>query len=462
MEKMVSLSLISSSRCNMKCSFCYLHKNKSFYEYDKYLRAMWRNGDYIENVKKTIDKLGINPNDITNVTFWGGETTIDLDDIIPALPKMFEYFPKIKRLWFSTNWHTSVDKIVEFYKAWGQAAPDNQYISMQASIDGPPGPCCEQGHPGDWDIYIKNYKRLAELWPEAQKEVPKLRSLKLTTNSTIGKELYYDIFSDKQKTYNYLKFMLDKEKEIREIVTAGGVLGFKINLPGIALPIEGGADEGFKYFNSVMNITNVINKYFSDNQWLMNSIPIRNREAPYTDLLMRDYACGSLLSSFNILPDGTITECHSSFADVLDPYYQELKDSDDHSAVLAARLNRKIAFNPIKMTDEEIARMKEIIMNGYRNSIATITALKMGMLQEMALSGQVDNKLINNPILQLKTVRVNSMNNTCSRENLIQTHNPYLSSPDQFRRLYNGLAEYILNHPEKQQKMREGYWNAGK
>ena len=34
-------------------------------------------------------------------------------------------------------------------------------------------------------------------------------------------------------------------------------------------------------------------------------------------------------------------------------------------------------------------------MNGYRNSIATITALKMGMLQEMALSGQVDNKLIN-------------------------------------------------------------------
>lgn len=459
MEKMVSLSLISSSRCNMKCSFCYLHKNKSFYEYDKYLREAWRSGAYIEKVKETTDKMKIDPKDITNVSFWGGETTIDLDDIIPALPKLFEYYPNIYRIWFSTNWHTSIDKLIEFYKAWGRAAKRGQYISAQASIDGPAGPCCEQGHPGDWDTYIANYKRLAELWPAAQAEVPNLKSLKLTTNATINKELYFDIFTDEQKTYDYLKFMFDKEKEIKKIVTDGGILAFKMNLPGIALPMEGDKEDGYKYYDAIINMTNVIDKYFSDNEWLASAVPIRNRFIPHIQLLQQEYACNSMVGTLNILPDGTITECHSSFADVLDNYYQELKDSDDHKAVLAARINRMIAFNPSKMSDEEIERQMILIKQGYRGSISTITALKMGMLQELALSGQIDSKLLDNPMLQLKALRSNVMNETCSRENLINAHNPYINTPDQFKRLYNGLTEYVLDHPEKQAKMREGYWN---
>ena len=453
-ESMASLSLISSSRCNMKCSFCYLHKNKSFYEYDKYLREVWRNGEYIEKVKETTDKMGIDPLTITNITFWGGETTIDLDDIIPALPKLFEYYPKIKRLWFSTNWHTSVDKIIDFYKAWGQAAPAYQYISMQASIDGPPGPCCEQGHPGDWDIYMKNYKRLAELWPEAQKEVPNLRWLKLTTNATINQDLFYDIFLDRQKTYDYLKFMIDKETEISAIVKAGGVLAFEMHLPGIALPHVTDDKDGIKYLACINNIENIVQEFFPNHQ-LAQYIPIRNNTIHYIDMVQQDYACGSMLHSLNILPDGSITECHSAFADVIDDYYNEIIASGDKNAILTSRINRKIAINPSKETPESIERIKAIINHGYRNTNSTITSLKSAMVKELALSGQVPKELADDAEQRLRLIRAASQLNVCSRENLLQSRNPYLGSPDQFRRFYNGTIQYMLNYPEKQSRIKE-------
>ena len=77
------------------------------------------------------------------------------------------------------------------------------------------------------------------------------------------------------------------------------------------------------------------------------------------------------------------------------------------------------------------------------------------MVKELALSGQVPKELADDAEQRLRLIRAASQLNVCSRENLLQSRNPYLGSPDQFRRFYNGTIQYMLNYPEKQSRIKE-------
>lgn len=56
-NQLTSLTLISSAMCNLDCSFCYLNKNKSFTSFNTLVRKAWKDGTYISNVCKSLDKL---------------------------------------------------------------------------------------------------------------------------------------------------------------------------------------------------------------------------------------------------------------------------------------------------------------------------------------------------------------------------------------------------------------------
>ena len=108
---------------------------------------------------------------------------------------------------------------------------------------------------------------------------------------------------------------------------------------------------------------------------------------------------------------------------------------------MMTQIRYRIAINPSKETPESIERIKAIINHGYRNTNSTITSLKSAMVKELALSGQVPQELANDAEQRLRLIRAASQLNVCSRENLLQSRNPYLGSPDQFRRFYNGTIQ---------------------
>jgi len=63
-EKINSISVITSTICNLNCKFCYLHKNNSYKEYHKMLTQAWENGDYVNNVKLALTNLNHDLNDV--------------------------------------------------------------------------------------------------------------------------------------------------------------------------------------------------------------------------------------------------------------------------------------------------------------------------------------------------------------------------------------------------------------
>ena len=55
------LDLMGSSSCDLKCSYCYISKNCSFYNYDEVIKKAWEDGSYLKNTKEVFKKLNSDP-----------------------------------------------------------------------------------------------------------------------------------------------------------------------------------------------------------------------------------------------------------------------------------------------------------------------------------------------------------------------------------------------------------------
>ena len=79
MENKYGLSLLVSENCNMKCSFCYQHKEKA------------KKNMSIETAEKAIEKIRQEPGFNGEIEFFGGEPSLNLDVIEHVMNKYPEY-----------------------------------------------------------------------------------------------------------------------------------------------------------------------------------------------------------------------------------------------------------------------------------------------------------------------------------------------------------------------------------
>ena len=179
-----SLSLMTAAVCNLKCDFCYLHKNEAYKKFDKQLLEAWDTGEYLDNVERSLDRLDIDYNSVMMWQLWGGETLIHIDHVTPNVKRIFQMFPKVHTLRVSTNWTQPVKKYIEFLREVDKYITKPSIIITQLSIDGPEGTdYAKYGHNGNYTVYRKNIKEFAD----ALREEPlKNLSHQFTLNATVG------------------------------------------------------------------------------------------------------------------------------------------------------------------------------------------------------------------------------------------------------------------------------------
>lgn len=114
MNKINSITSLVSSSCNLNCSFCYLHKHDTLIKYDQEILKSWKNKTYLFTIKKVLEKLKENPQNIISWSFWGGETLIHIKEITPNIENMLKFFPNIQRISLSTNWTINIQDFFDF------------------------------------------------------------------------------------------------------------------------------------------------------------------------------------------------------------------------------------------------------------------------------------------------------------------------------------------------------------
>ena len=132
-----AVTLNASSVCNLKCAYCFQPKVPSvMYRNNEKTKEWLRSGKFIEDI------LYVFGDQIEDLTFWGGEPSINFPLITPWMDRVFKSFPKLKHIFYSTNISTerlaqnTVDliKTIEDCKKRLNRKLDFQ---IQFSLDGP-------------------------------------------------------------------------------------------------------------------------------------------------------------------------------------------------------------------------------------------------------------------------------------------------------------------------------------
>nr|DAS23013.1 MAG TPA: radical SAM peptide maturase, FibroRumin system [Caudoviricetes sp.] len=166
MENRYGLSLLVSENCNMKCSFCYQHKEKA------------KKNMAIETAEKAIEKIKQEPGFNGEIEFFGGEPSLNLELIEHIMNKYPEYRyciisnglwvdnPKacelMKRMWHVTISIEGTDYAYQTIKKQPSVRKmiekvnkiEGLYVSFNISINGL--------LLRDFDEYVENLKFIAE------------------------------------------------------------------------------------------------------------------------------------------------------------------------------------------------------------------------------------------------------------------------------------------------------------
>ena len=450
-----TISLISSTTCNLNCSFCYLHKNQSYKEFDKLVRQAWADGSYLDNAIKTVERFN-SGDKIFQCQLWGGETLLHIDDVTKNLQKFYLYFPNVTLWKISTNWLIDVNKFFEFIKELDLYAPKDTIIQTQLSIDGPKGGYAEQGHNVSLEAYQKNMIDFAFLMNNY-----KLNNVKVdfTINATLNKQTYIEKLSNYDEMKHYVTFMRDLVKFIDNLCVSKALnISAHMIFPGCAVPAPDSSEEGKKIADIIKMWEIVRDKEFPDaDKYFVFQYGIGELTGCKSMLIPND-ECSELNGSLTINYNGDIAECSGAFIDNFEPYLQELIEEGDMNSYYTSVSRNQLVYNPGTISDSDFEEKQWQVTQGYKQNESTYVALAFRAAIELANANQIDYRYKYDRDLLLRHVISMLHTASCSRENLKDTKIPYMASIGLLRRYLNGIMDYAYNVKKAESiKRREEY-----
>lgn len=445
------LSVLTSSICNLDCSFCFLNKNKAFKNYDAIIKQSWQDFSYLNNVEKSLKKLKINFNNVRSISYWGGETLIYINDITKNIPKLFKLFPNIDEIRFSTNWTIDEMKLFEHLKEIDKNANNLVKIHMQCSIDGP-YEFTENGHHISFDIYEKKFINF--LNHVNQYKFNKIK-INMITNSTLSKETFLNKLDTEEKIYQYIKGMDDLNVLLKSHCISRYVdVTETITFPKPAYPYTTTSQEGLIFTNINSLWQKVKIKHFPNlslNFILAHGSNIGGENKNY---FSPNYECCELIHHYTMLPDGGITHCSGTYLYHYLDYQKELLSNNQQAEFLTTKIESKLAFNPLIMADDELEDQL-YFLSILGNTNITYIYYTFNLAKKLARIGQIDSKYLENNELLLKHVLIFLRGFTCPRENIAQTKIFYCCSPSTIRHYFNGTMDLIEHNDLQKIKKKE-------
>lgn len=126
--------------CNLSCDYCLIAKaektTKNKIQLLEETKKAILNGQYLNNIKNSLNRLEIDYNNLTEFEIWGGEPTLVLKELTQVWPEWQKNFSNLNTIGFSTNGINYYEDIFNFIIEIEKNAKKNITISIQYSYDG--------------------------------------------------------------------------------------------------------------------------------------------------------------------------------------------------------------------------------------------------------------------------------------------------------------------------------------
>lgn len=435
--KIETLSLIASTRCNLRCTYCFLCKTESSSITDDKIREAVTDGSYLYNCNRVITTLGATCGDITKLDFWGGEPTLNLSLWIEKIPDWAKYYKNIETIGFVTNGTFSPEEMIKFIKVCDDKFYNLKEFEIQVSLDGP-GEITSKYRGIDPDTIISNVERFLKLLHNVLLTHTKVI---IPFKPTVTIDNYNLIHSSIASATNYYRWWSDIFKRLENVCTSSNFLGCSLCHLTYALMDDYTQDQGLGFAHSY-NVYENLNWDSIIHDGLLNDIyKTANPRNMVIDFENGDYSttyyCGAYTDSIMVRYDGSIIGCLAGLYNDDEQYKLDIKDNPQE-LLYNQMVPKHFYFKPLQEKPEYIDKFIHH-KQSIRESINTPMSGGMAIAHELALSGQISKVYIENLDLLLRHLYLIQGKSMCYYNNLRNSGLIYVPTPGTYRLFLNGF-----------------------
>ena len=446
LRKKKNLSIIASSNCNLRCSYCFLKHKECYDEEDKKIIAALSSGEFINNIEKSLDKMLISKDDFTTINFWGGEPSLHLDKFALYIRQLLTDFKNIEEIGISTNMTTDINNFIIFIESLESFGKPIEFI-IQISTDGP-----------DYIQENSRGKIAQKIHDNIDKLIDYFNNRKFNYvrcgiyyKATISFDMLKNICTSRDSIIKYLSFF-DKETNYfnNKIINRNfKILSDDDLSAGIVAPADYSQDDGvlIAYFARLFDSIDFKKeglKYYCN-----TNLPIKMFFESYKhkDYLYESF-CGAGFISLMFRWDGSLAQFSQSFMEDKQEYLDYIKKDKNltHLAKLAQENyiypnNDNIKYPDIKKQLDLKEKFFEYIIDFQKTII-------IGYMYQLAESGFISSIYKNNLKLICKHAPLCLYATGCFHNNTKSTYNPFVPCLGSIKLLANGLLEYYYERGE--------------
>lgn len=436
MSKSKTAVLYSSSLCNLKCTYCYINKNKALNHIDKIIEESFNDEDYYFNFIKRYFEKG----DLENLEVWGAETFLHMDRVFPTIHKLIEYYPFFNSFFASTNfsydsWCTKVFDLLNQFALY----PARRFnVCLQLSLDGPEHITDATRGKGTTQACLRNFDKLLSLTDE----IPDNVHLSLAFKPTLSIDTIY-LLNTKESIIQYYQFFESLLKKAYDLNS--DKISINHPVPNMGVPVPAKKQDGIYFMELVKRCREIekedtINHYFDYYDDITPfSTNIRPRDGYSVEYPC--FNCGTGSSVIGFLPNNLISACHNGFCDVVEEYEKEfIRDPNSSIDIKTFKPTKNIFTH----TEETYERYEEEINLYNCNGSKCRTASLAAYIRMLAISGEIEERYTTEKGAIEGALKFQSCTCNCLRDNYQVTGSTLLPPEGMIILLLNGAIDYIM------------------
>ncbi len=456
-----SLTLISSESCNLNCSYCKIAKMEhGFHQKEaQELRESFINGTYVDNIITIFKKYKIDPNKVEYFQYWGQEPTTTLDVLADQFPRLYSFFPNVKRSFFSTNGVNWYERILHYIEMVDKTVTHPFTIEIQISYDG--GYSNEQLRGVKSEIIENNiFKLMSNLDGLNLKNV----KLDISFHNVISFDLIKELYKGNNPDANIKTFWDNAHKFLNKCKLLCSLdekfLNFNTCMsPGLINPYNATKEEGelfVKFYEDNCRL-DIPESIFAVRQFTFNftephkdlediDAEIRNilDNMHIENIKSMDPGCNSVVGNINIRYTGEVMHCQNVAHSLT---LEEIEGADYNEIDLDIKKNQLMHHaypNIISGDSNDIHKYLwkwDTVEAKY--CLPHQLVFTINMMYLLAKCGQIKSQYLTDPRKLFRHAYYIVYAFDCWENNLNETASVFGQTIGQIRLMANGLCDYM-------------------
>lgn len=378
--------------CNLRCSYCFIDKNKGLTEIDELLKKSFEQENYyIDFISKhySYDEVRI-------IEFWGGEPTLGFNRLDKTLTQVLEKYYLIDEIQFSSNFTTisfikDIQDLLSIFKKF----PERKFlVDIQMSYDGP-GELTNKCRGKNVAERVKNnYCLLVDFLKNNQNEYENLR-FRIHNKPTISTDSLRILGKSDESILEYWRDMQFFTSYMRENKPKNAF--YSCCFLTMAAPSPWTQEDGIFFKHFCERSKYLYDLYKEDFKDVCHFVPyfrfqkIRNKNVKDLSYSYRQYGiCGIGLKQTGFMPNNVISSCHSTYVDLVESYQEQIsEDIKDVSTIVDGFFSGQ--KNIMTYPEENHKGFKQILQEFADNNITQVYTVA-AEINQLAKAGLVERK----------------------------------------------------------------------